>query len=95
MQEIRKSIYTFTKDMEPVARAKNGEVVKFIIKDCFDGQIKSEKDITTEVDWHHSNPAAGPLYVEGAEVGDVLAVDILDISVADRGFVCTVPKSGT
>ena len=76
MLEIKEYIYEFAKDMKPVAKAKDNEVVKFIVEDCFAGQIKSEKDIAMSVDWKHTNPAAGPLYVEGAEPGDVLCVEI-------------------
>ena len=45
MLEIKEYIYEFAKDMKPVAKAKDNEVVKFIVEDCFAGQIKSEKDI--------------------------------------------------
>ena len=94
MLEIKEYIYEFAKDMKPVAKAKDNEVVKFIVEDCFAGQIKSEKDIAMSVDWKHTNPAAGPLYVEGAEPGDVLCVEILDIKVADQGAVCSIPDCG-
>lgn len=36
-----------------------------------------------------ANPAAGPVYINGAEPGDVIAVDILDIDVADKGVITT------
>ena len=33
------------------------------------------------LDWDHINPATGPIYIEGAKVGDVLKVEILDIEL--------------
>jgi amidase len=41
-----------------------------------------------------ANPAAGPVYINGAEPGDVIAVDILDIQVAEQGVTCTTPGCG-
>ena len=94
MQEIRECIYKFTPEMQPVATAKPGEVVKFITKDCYDGQVQKPTDIAETVDWQHTNPATGPLYIEGAEPGDALAVDILDVTVADQGAACSIPECG-
>ena len=94
MLEVKGAIYAFSKDAKPVATVKNNDVVKFVIHDCYEGQIKTEKDVAASVDWKHTNPAAGPVYIEGAEAGDALAVDILDISVADKGVVCSIPECG-
>ena len=41
-----------------------------------------------------TNPATGPLYVEGAMPGDVLVVDVLSVEVADKGAVTTIPNIG-
>lgn len=43
-----------------------------------------------------SHMLTGPVHVEGAEPGDVLQIDILDVRVVDRwGYVCIVPLKGT
>ena len=34
--------------------------------DCFQGQLKTEKDLISALDWSHVNPATGPVFVEGA-----------------------------
>lgn len=94
MQELKDFIYEFSPDMKPIATAKDGEIVKFVVEDCFGGQVKTEKDLALSIDWHHTNPATGPLYVEGAEPGDVLSVDILDIQVKDQGATCSIPDCG-
>ena len=44
--------------------------------------------------WDHINPATGPVYVEGAEKGDVLKVEILDIVLDDMGTMCCLPENG-
>src|SRR5699024_5492926 len=40
------------------------------------------------------NPATGPLYVEEAEPGDTLKVEIIDILIEDRGIMTTLPGAG-
>lgn len=85
---------TFCKDNKPEAVVQPGELLEFHTKDCFGGQITSEDQIVTSIDFSLANPTAGPVYVEGAKAGDVLVVDILDIQVADVGFACIVPNLG-
>lgn len=40
------------------------------------------------------NPITGPVYVEGAEPGDALAVTIHDIALADQGWSVFIPGAG-
>lgn len=94
MQIIEKYTYSLSKAHEPVAKAEPGEVLKFITKDCFCEQIKDESQHIGEIDLSHANPATGPVYIQGAEVGDVLVVDIYDIEVAERGIACTFNETG-
>ena len=93
MQEISKWSYVFSKDNTPVAHAKSGEILKFIMEDCNGGQIQTE-DQLSNIDWEKTNPATGPVYIDGAEPGDALAVDILDVTVADHGVACTIDNLG-
>ena len=94
MLVLKDYIYDFSDKNKPAGECENGEIVQFVTEDCFGGQIKSEKDSHDNVDFHHTNPATGPLFVKGAEVGDTLAVDILDVEVADHGAVCTISNYG-
>ena len=45
--------------------------------DCFSGLITSEDQQIKGLSLSQVNPAAGPVFVEGAEPGDVLVVDVL------------------
>ena len=94
MKIIDKSVYTFSKDNPPFCSAKPGEVLLFRTLDCFGGQFTSEDQLMADLDLTKANPAAGPVYIEGAEPGDVLAVDILDVKVADVGFACSMGETG-
>ncbi len=86
-------ITAFSATMAPAAYCMPGETVRFVTEDCFFGAIGTEQDLVATGDIS-GNPATGPLYVEGAEPGDALAVDILDIETADQGVVCTVQNCG-
>lgn len=94
MKIIDKAVYTFSKDNQPFCRAQPGEVLLFRTLDCFGGQITNEEQLMADMDLTKVNPAAGPVYIEGAEPGDVLAVDILDVKVADVGVACSVGETG-
>lgn len=80
------AVYAMSKDNPPALIVKPGTTVLFETSDCFANQIHSETDFSG-LDWNKVNPATGPLYVEGAEVGDVLSVKIEKIEIADKGFV--------
>ncbi|MDL2294694.1 acetamidase/formamidase family protein [Ruminococcaceae bacterium OttesenSCG-928-D13] len=94
MQIIDKSVYTFSKNNPPFSRAVPGEVLLFKTMDCYSGQIKSEQQPVEDLDLNRANPAAGPVFIEGAEPGDVLVVDILDIQVDKFGLARATPSTG-
>ncbi|WP_420362620.1 acetamidase/formamidase family protein [Curtobacterium aetherium] len=58
--------------------------------------------VYAELDVHHDmaqlqapiNPVTGPVYVEGAEPGDTLAVTIHDIELTTHGWSVSLPGSG-
>ncbi len=87
-------VYSFSSSNKPAAYCEANEIVQFVTEDCFGGQIKSEEDKVNHIDFNHTNPATGPLFVKGAEVGDVLAVDILDIDVDEHGVCTTLEPYG-
>jgi amidase len=87
-------IYRFTYNMEPIESVLPGEVFKVETNDCFFQQITREDQVLTEIDYDKLNPATGPIYIEGAEPGDLLKIKILDIAVAGKGISATVPDEG-
>ncbi len=87
-------LYTMSADARPVGRVSSGEIVAFECLDALGGQIRSEEDTVADIDFSRVNPATGPVYVEGAEPGDTLAVDILAIDTASTGVVLSVPNLG-
>lgn len=86
--------YAFSADLEPALEIEPGEKVQMETHDCFCGQMQTEADTVETLDWERVNPATGPVYIRGAQPGDILAVDIEDVQVADQGAMVTVPGEG-
>jgi len=89
-----KVIYTFRPDMEPVQKILPDEIVEVETNDCFLNQIENEEQLIDEIDFSKINPATGPIYVEGAEPGDVLKIEILKINLPDKGIMIVAPNEG-
>ena len=72
----------------PAAECDPGDTVIFETMDCADGAVSRQgvRDYSRE---YLHNPATGPLFVRGAHPGDVLKVRILNIRMADWGFMGT------
>jgi amidase len=87
-------VYSMNPNNRPVAEVPSGAEVVFETKDCFSNRVHSEQDLFQPGGWSGINPATGPLRVTGAQPGDVLAVEILDIAVAPQGAMITVPGMG-
>jgi len=87
-------VYAFSKDNKPALRIKSGDIVEIQTMDCFAGQLISETDKLSEIDFDRINPITGPIYIEGAREGDTLKVTIEKIETGDRGVMCTGAGQG-
>ena len=76
------------KNIPPSAICESGETVIFETRDCYDDSVTSEERPLGDREDALGNPATGPLYINGADEGDVLKVEILDISLHSRGVMC-------
>ncbi len=96
MQKVTREhvFFAFEPGLKPVLRLKQGEEVLIETHDCFEGQLKSEADLIDALDWDHVNPATGPIHIEGVKAGDVIKVDLLEVKVAERSTMVTVPGEG-
>ncbi len=91
--ECSRSIYAFSSQHEPVMRVTSGSTIEIETYDCFTNQLKSS-DQFQSMDWNQINPATGPIFVEDAEPGDVLAVKIEKIELASEGVMAVGPGLG-
>jgi acetamidase/formamidase len=88
----------WNRDLPPVAVVRPGEVVQLLCRDALDiGEaartLTPESSMT--VDMGHVHPLTGPIEVEGAEPGDILEVEVLDVApLVDFGYVIIGPGQG-
>ena len=87
-------VYGFSFDMKEKYRVSPGEEFLVETNDCFYQQIQNEDELIENLDHGAFNPATGPIYVEGAEPGDVLKVNIKKIEVDSKGCSLTIPDAG-
>lgn len=72
--------YTLGPNPKPVLHIQPGDIVSAETHDAFEGKLRSESDKPSELlNLPYLNPQNGPIYVEGAEKGDCLAVYIHDM----------------
>lgn len=84
-------IFSMNKDNLPAQFCKSGDIVTFETLDCFCNNFISSSTVFGRDNPKEINPATGPLYIEGCEVGDTLKIEILDIELGDVGIVITGP----
>ena len=86
----------FSKLIPPVLTVPSGAVIKAETNEASDGQLhaKAELDDLINIDFGLIHPLTGPVYVEEAEVGDILAVDVLKIELHDYGWQAIVAGFG-
>jgi formamidase len=95
-QESGKGHNRWHPDIEPAVRVRSGSTVEMHTIDGLDRQIKASttaEDLLS-VDMGRIHPLTGPVHVEGAEPGDLLAVKIEAVETADRGFTMIMPGFG-
>lgn len=80
-------IYRFSAGNSPSLRVSGGSTVEIDTYDCFSNQLRTAADKMETLDWDRINPATGPIYVEGAEPGDLLKVTINRIEIDEKGTV--------
>src|SRR5262245_56632829 len=75
-------------EIPPIAAVRPGQVVAIETRDAMDGQITSTSTVDDylKADLGRVHPLTGPLYVEGADPGDLLEVKIVDVLEQDYGF---------
>ena len=80
----------------PVLVVPSGAVVEVRTKEASDGQITKSTAAAdlADLDFGLIHPLTGPVYVEGAQPGDVLAVTLHEIEVEGWGWATIIPGFG-
>ena len=81
---------------EPALLVESGDTVTLETRDVSDNQLtpSSKSEEIASLDWDRVYPLAGPIAVEGAEPGDTLAIEILELRVQDWGWTAIIPGLG-
>jgi acetamidase/formamidase len=79
-----------------VVRIPPGESLEFDVSDSSAGQlgVTSTVDDVVRLDFGKINPVTGPVFVEGAEPGDVLKVTLLSFVPSGWGWTANIPGFG-
>lgn len=80
----------------PVLRVAPGESVEFEVFEASGGQLspKSTVEDVGRMDFGKVNPVTGPVFVDGAEPGDVLKVTLLSFKPSGWGWTANIPGFG-
>lgn len=83
-------------DIPPVLRVAPGDSVVLETRDAIDGAVAptSTSADLGRVDLNVVHPLTGPVFVEGAEPGDLLEVHIVEIAPQPFGFTTIIPGFG-
>jgi formamidase len=83
-------------DIPPALSCRPGDEVVLTTRDAVDGQftMASTHDDVPRADRSIVCPLTGPIRVEGAEAGDLLVVDVLDVRPSEFGYTAQIPGFG-
>jgi amidase len=104
MQRIARDLakkYAFDWRDEPLLRVRPGEAFEIETWDASTGYFKSAADKAIpsrrpgfDRSPPMANPIGGPVYLDGADRGDVVVVEIESITVGDNSWVAIGPRRG-
>ena len=87
--------HDWERDREPALSVSPGDVVHFELPITGEGQV-AETSTIDEVEWDFDTiyNLAGPVFVEGAEPGDTLEVEVFELAPGAWGWTAFIPELG-
>lgn len=88
--------WTWNNAHAPVVRVRSGDVIALEVANASGGQIglDSTAEDVARLDFTRVNPVTGPIFVESAEPGDALLVEVLAIDTDGWGWTANIPGFG-
>lgn len=82
--------------IEPALEIESGETVELECGDASGGQLSATSTAADVLglDMARVNPVTGPVYVKGAQPGDALAIEILELVPQQWGWTALIPGFG-
>jgi amidase len=87
-------VFEYSSSSEPCATIAPGETVLVETQWAFGEFEVKAGDTLSDLDSSKCDPLTGPLFVEGAEPGDTLAVEILEMELVGQGGQGIIPGLG-
>lgn len=86
----------FDASIKPAVSVPSGSVLEIYTEEATGGQFElgSDEEDLAGMDFEQVHTMTGPVYVEGAEPGDVLVIELLEFEVADWGWMALLPQFG-
>ncbi|HZT15724.1 MAG TPA: acetamidase/formamidase family protein [Gaiellaceae bacterium] len=87
--------HNWDKNRPAAIRIQSGDIVHFVLPITGEGQVAEDSRVE-DVNWNFDTiyNLAGPVFVEGAEPGDTLEVQILDLKPGAWGWTTIIPELG-
>jgi amidase len=88
--------FGWDRSIPPVATVAPGSTIEFECRDSSGGQITPDSTVedVASLDFGRVNPVSGPIYVDGAEPGDVIKVTIDGFTPFGFGWTACIPDFG-
>ena len=79
-----------------VTRIAPGDSLEFDVADASGGQLAESSTVADvgRMDFGKINPVTGPVYIDGAEPGDILKVTLLSFAPSGWGWTANIPGFG-
>ncbi len=83
-------------DIEPIERVAPGELLRLETRDAADGQIRPDMTVhdLASLDTKVGHPLTGPVFIEGAQPGDLLEIEFVEITPQPYGWTRIRPGIG-
>jgi formamidase len=96
VRTLHQTHYGWDNSIPPIAEIASGDELDFEIGEASGGQIvkASQVGALASLDFAKINAVTGPVFVKGAEPGDVLEAEIRAIDGADWGWTAIIPGFG-
>ena len=90
------SHFGWDNSIEPTARVAPGAMLEFCCRDSSNGFFTPQSTVSdvTQVPFDTINPVTGPIFVEGAEPGDVLKITLDSFKPSGFGWTANIPGFG-
>ncbi len=82
--------------LAPLLSIRPGDVVEMDTREASDGQLEHDSSISAleSLDFGRIHPLTGPIQVEGAEPGDSLEIEVLELTPKGWGWTGIIPGFG-